>query len=90
MCTNMRIRTDGDYGHRKATIDHAAAFYGVNKTEAVLSACEDAPALVGAVGDVLARSDLTADQKREIAATFDDASGLKFDVTEQLRVGPEK
>lgn len=76
----MRIRTDGDHGHRQRTIDRATEFYGSSKTRAMLSAAEDVRGLAEAVEEILARDDLTLAQRREIAATFDAAVSWRVDV----------
>lgn len=79
MCTSMRIRTDGDYSHRKQSIEQAARFYDRNKTQAVLNSCEDVVALVGVLEDVLSREDLTVRQRREIAAAVEQRTSLDVD-----------
>ncbi|ELZ09399.1 hypothetical protein C479_11285 [Halovivax asiaticus JCM 14624] len=66
----MRIRTDGDKAYRNDAIERAADFYDCNKTKAVVSACEDIPALVAAARQVIERDDLTAEQREEIAETL--------------------
>lgn len=84
----MRIRTDGEYEWRAAEIQALADFYGVNKTEAVLQACEDVPALAKAVADVLERDDLTVRQRREIADRFARVHNLEVELDEDVSVGP--
>lgn len=85
----MRIRTDGEYGHREDVIDRAADYYDSNKTRAVLAACEDVPGLVAALEEVLAREDLTLQQRREIASTFQERSRA-VDVDVELVVDVER
>ncbi|MFD1513548.1 DUF7692 domain-containing protein [Halomarina rubra] len=75
----MRIRTDGDYAHRKEAIEQTARFYDQNKTASVVNACEDIPRLARAVEELLARDDFTTEQKREIADLLD--LGQSFSVT---------
>ena len=82
----MRIRTDGDKAYRKDVIEKAARYYDCNKTDAVVRACDDVPALVEAARTVLCRDDLTAAQRREIAETFNDARGVRFDVETTVEV----
>lgn len=76
----MRIRTDGDYGHREDFIDSASEYYGCNKTQAVLNACDDVTSIVAATARVLSRDDLTQQQREEMAAEFNEARGVEFDV----------
>lgn len=81
----MRIRTEGDYAYREDAIEDASSFYDVNKTQAVINACEDVPSLVGAVETVLERDDLTTRQKQEIAETLSSRS-IEFQVSEDVQV----
>ena len=81
----MRIRTDGDYGHRKDVIERAADYYDCNKTRAIVAACEDVPQLVAAAEEVLERDDLTRQQRREIADTLS-TRAVSFDLEEQIKV----
>ena len=66
----MRIRTDGDYSYRKDAIDEAADFYDRNKTDSIVRSCEDIPALVESILEVLEREDLTHKQRKELAETL--------------------
>lgn len=66
----MRIRTDGDYAYRNDAIEGAATFSDCNKTNAVVSACEDVPRFVAAARQVLERDDLSLEQQQEIADTL--------------------
>lgn len=70
---SVRIRTDDGNEHRYRSIQAASDFYDVNKSDAVAYACHDVPKLVDAFVKVLERADLSLEQRREIAATFDDA-----------------
>lgn len=66
----MRIRTDGDKSYREGHIENAREFYGRNKTDSVVAACDDIHELAAAVVDVLEREDLTHEQRDEIARTL--------------------
>ncbi|ELY97540.1 hypothetical protein C482_12994 [Natrialba chahannaoensis JCM 10990] len=81
----MRIRTDGDYAYRRDAIERAADFYDCNKTKAVVSACDDVPHFVRAIRQVLARDDLTLEQRREIAETLS-SRAVSFEVTTEVSV----
>lgn len=85
----MRIRTDGDHGHRQRTIDRATEFYGTSKTEAMLNAAEDTVRLAGAVEEILERDDHTPAQKREIAATVDARVSWRVAYDETVSVEPD-
>lgn len=76
----MRIRTDGNYAHRMDFVEAAADYYGCNKTQAVLNACDDVPTIVTAAARVLSRDDLTQRQREEIAEAFNEARGVEFSV----------
>lgn len=84
----MRIRTDGEHAWRETEIEGLAEFYGVNKTSAILRACEDVPALVDALEDVLDRDDLTARQRQEIARRFSRAPGVDVELQDEISVTP--
>ena len=66
----MRIRTDGKHARREDTIDQAAEFWDCNKTTALMKSAEFAVRIDERIRRVLAREDLTAKQKREIAETL--------------------
>lgn len=80
----MRIRTDGDKAHRMDTIEGAAAFWDCNKTRALLLSADLAPRIVPRIEQVLAREDLTARQKREIAETLSIAGTLDVEIDEDV------
>ncbi|MHB9288115.1 hypothetical protein ACKVMT_13880 [Halobacteriales archaeon Cl-PHB] len=82
MADSLRIRFDGNR-HREDSIEKAARFYDVNKSDAVAYACEDAVEIIRAVKQVLERDDLTLQQRHEIAETLSTRS-TEFDV--QLNV----
>jgi F0F1-type ATP synthase delta subunit len=81
----MRIRTDNK-PYRQDIIDRVANHYDCNKTDALMNAAEDVPELHQAVQDVLSRDDLTAQQKREIAARFSETRGMDVEITETVDV----
>jgi len=70
---SIRIRTGDGNEFRYRAIDEASDFYDCNKSDAAAYACHDIVAVVEAVQDVVARDDLTLQQRREIVATFDQA-----------------
>lgn len=63
----MRIREDGKHAHRTDTIEQAAEFWGCNKTTALIQSAEFSRRIDERIREVLAREDLTVQQKREIA-----------------------
>ncbi|GGL25823.1 hypothetical protein GCM10009037_06810 [Halarchaeum grantii] len=63
----MRIRTDGDYAHRKDVIEDAADFWGVNKTDAVVKSCDLAGRLVPQLENALAEADIPPSEAEKIA-----------------------
>lgn len=85
----MRIRTNGERNHREDTIERAADHYDCNKTRALMLAADQVPGLHAAVSDVLARDDLTLQQKREIAQRFNRCRGMAVDVSEDVEVAVE-
>ncbi|MEY7850911.1 hypothetical protein AB7C87_17125 [Natrarchaeobius sp. A-rgal3] len=84
----MRIRTDGDYAYRRDVIERAADFYDCNRTTAVVSACDDIPQFVEAARKVLARDDLTLEQRREIAETLS-TRAVTFEVNTEIGVNTD-
>ncbi|QSG05311.1 DUF7692 domain-containing protein [Halapricum desulfuricans] len=85
----MRIRTDGDKGHRMRTIESAADFWDCNKTRALLLSADLAPRLVPRIERVLEREDLTLEQRREIAETLSVPGTLSVEVEHQVDVEAE-
>lgn len=83
--SQVRIRTGDGNEHRYEAIEQAADFYDCNKTKAVVAACEDVPDLVASARMVLARDDLTAEQRREIADTFS-TRAVSFEVEASIKV----
>ncbi|GAA0651880.1 DUF7692 domain-containing protein [Salarchaeum japonicum] len=63
----MRIRTNGEYAYRKDTIEAAAERLGVNKTEAVLIACDSVGPLLDGVEEALEHPDIPPRLKKELA-----------------------
>lgn len=66
----MRIRTDGDKAHRKATIEAAADRLDCNKTRAVLLSCDVVGELLDNVEDALEHEDLPPRVRQELANTI--------------------
>jgi len=66
----MRIREDGKHAHRTDTIEQAAEFWECNKTTALMRSADFSRRIDERIRTVLARDDLTAAQKREIADTL--------------------
>ncbi|WP_121822826.1 DUF7692 domain-containing protein [Halostella salina] len=64
----MRIRTDGDYSHRKLTIEDAADIWDCNKTEAVMRSCEFSEAMIRNLQAALQHEDMT-DELAEVLST---------------------
>ena len=65
--------------------ERAVDFYDCNRTKAVVSACDDVPHFVRAIQQVLERSDLTPEQRREIAETLS-TRAVSFDVATSISV----
>jgi hypothetical protein len=63
----MRIREDGKHAHRTDTIEQAAEFWDCNKTTALMKSAEFTWRIDERIQEVLARDDLTVQQKQEIA-----------------------
>ncbi|WP_420182067.1 DUF7692 domain-containing protein [Haloarcula sp. KBTZ06] len=63
----MRIREDGKHAHRTDTIEQAAEFWDCNKTKALMRSAEFSWRMHERIQKVLARKDLTVQQKQEIA-----------------------
>jgi hypothetical protein len=63
----MRIRTDGEYAHRKDTIEAAASRLECNKTRAVLVSCEVVGDVLDGVEEALEHPDLPPRVRQEIA-----------------------
>jgi len=82
----MRIREDGKHAHRSETIDQAAEFWSCNKTTALMKSAEFAWRIDERIRDVLARDDLTARQKREIAETLRVPGTYEIEVAESVIV----
>ncbi|GGN96112.1 DUF7692 domain-containing protein [Haloarcula pellucida] len=85
---SIRIQTGDGNEYRYYAVEEASEFYGCNRSDAVAYACDNVPALVKAIEDVLTRGDLTADQKREIAEEFS-VRGVEFDVKESVQIEKE-
>jgi hypothetical protein len=66
----MRIRTDGDKAHRKATIEAAAERLDCNKTRAVLLSCDVVGQLLDNVEDALENEELPPRVRHELADTI--------------------
>jgi len=66
----MRIREDGKHAHRTDTIEQATEFWDCNKTKALMRSAEFSWRIDERIREVLARDDLTVQQKREIAETL--------------------
>jgi hypothetical protein len=87
--TQVSIRTDDGNAWRYNSIQRAADFYGVNRSDAVAFACEDVSSIAAAVQTVLEREDLTDKQCREIAERFDRAArGLSVSTERVVNVTP--
>lgn len=67
----MRIRTDGDYEHRKAIIEDAAEKLEVNKTKAVLLSADAVGSLLEELEGALAHEDISPRVAEEIAEQVD-------------------
>lgn len=63
----MRIRTDGDYAHRKDIIEAAANRLDCNKTHAVLVSCEVVGGVLNGVEVALEHPELSPRLRDELA-----------------------
>ncbi|KAA9410966.1 hypothetical protein EGO51_14510 [Haloarcula hispanica] len=84
----MRIREDGKHAHRTDTIEQAAEFWDCNKTKALMRSAEFSWRIDERIREVLARDDLTVQQKREIAETL--AVPSTYEITLQTEIIIEK
>lgn len=83
----MRINTSGDYEHREDEIERAKDVLGAgSKTKAVMWSVETASALPDVVRSVMNRDDLSAAQKRELAAEFNKLPGIDVEYREDVTV----
>jgi hypothetical protein len=82
----MRIREHGKHAHRTDTIEQAADFWECNKTKALLQSAEFARRLDERIQTVLARDDLAAEQKREIADTLSIPGTYELRVSETIDI----
>lgn len=64
----MRIRTDGEYEHRRETIEAAAEVWGCNKTEAILRSCMLATRMVDNLERAAQHPDMT-DELADVLST---------------------
>jgi len=82
----MRIREHGKHAHRTDTIEQAADFWDCNKTKALLQSAEFARRLDERIRAVLARDDLTTEQKLDIADTLTIPGTYEIHFSESLEV----
>ncbi|WP_135363859.1 DUF7692 domain-containing protein [Halosimplex halophilum] len=82
----MRIREDGKHAHRTDTIEQAAEFWDCNKTTALMRSADFAQRIDKRVRMVLARGDLTIEQKQEIAETLSIIGTYEIMVSENILV----
>jgi hypothetical protein len=82
----MRIREDDKHAHRTDTIEQAAEFWSCNKTTALMKSAEFSWRIDERIRDVLARDDLTARQKQEIAETLRVPGTYEIEVAESVIV----
>lgn len=82
----MRIREDGKHAHRTETIEQAAEFWGCNKTKALLKSADFACRVDGRIRQILARDDLTVQQKREIADLLSVPGTYEVEMTETIEI----
>ena len=86
---SVRIRCDDGNEYRFSAIQSASDLYGVNRSDSVARACDDVARLADALVVVLARDDLTGQQRQEIAETFDSALSFDVEVEQRVEVGRE-
>ncbi|QGA84104.1 hypothetical protein [Halomicrobium sp. LC1Hm] len=82
----MRIREDGKHAHRSDTIEQAAEFWDCNKTTALMQSAEFSRRIDKRIQEVLARDDLTIQQKREIAETLSVPGTYEINIAETVNV----
>jgi len=70
----MRIRTDGDFAHRKDRVETLSDFYGINKTRALMFASDDIKRLVGEIVSLLEDEELSTAERRKILERVNSAS----------------
>ena len=84
---NVQIRIDGNEW-RYHGIERAQDLYDCNRSDAIAYACEDISQLASSIEEVLNRDDLTAQQRRELAATLS-TSSLSFEVDMEISAEPD-
>lgn len=82
----MRIRTDGKHARREETIEDAAEFWNRNKTTALMKSAEFSVRIDQRIRQVLARDDLTLEQKREIADSLSVPNCYELEIEEAVTV----
>ncbi|MBX0304734.1 DUF7692 domain-containing protein [Haloarcula salinisoli] len=82
----MRIREDGKHAHRTDTIEQAAEFWSCNKTKALMRSAEFSWRIDERIREVLARDDLTVQQKREIAETLRVPGTYEIEIAETVEI----
>jgi hypothetical protein len=82
----MRIRTNGKHEHRAEMIVQAAEFWDCNKTTALMKSVEFTRRMDANVQEVLARGDLTLEQKNEIAETLTIPGTYAIEITEETQL----
>lgn len=85
----MRIRTNGDKAFRTDTIERISDHYDRNKTDSLMLAADQIPAIHKAIEDILASDSFTVEQRREIAKRFSRARGIQIDVETNVTVSVE-
>lgn len=88
---SVRIRTGDGNESRFRAIERAAEYYDCNRSDAVGYACNDVVELSRALRTILDRDDLTGEQRREIAETFDRATrGLSVETEVSVDVTADR
>ncbi|RLM96216.1 hypothetical protein [Haloarcula sp. Atlit-7R] len=82
----MRIREDGKHAHRTDNIEQAAEFWDCNKTKALMRSAEFSWRIDERIRGVLARDDLTVQQKREIAEMLHVPGTYEIEIEETVVV----
>lgn len=80
---SVGVRTDDGNEWRYDAIEKAADFYDCNRSNAIVFACSDVDAIVGAY--VLELDDLTVEQRKEIVETLSTRT-MTFEVNTEIAV----
>lgn len=85
---SVRVRCgEGSNEWRYDAIQRASSFYERNRSDSIAYACNDVPRLIHRCKEILARDDLTLEQREEMAETMNKAvKGVTFEVETDVSI----